>query len=163
MVLSAMRGIGLMQGRWIDREKMLEPWTLGLADMLSASALKTDVMKKAIAHTKGGRLCRVFEDYDILLTPVLAPAAFDGEQGSFKSFDALYDNVLDYVPYTPQYNVAGNPAISLPLYTSAKGLPIGSQFAARFGGEETLLHLAYELESATWADRWRDFRARYRA
>ena len=44
--------------------------------------------------------------------------------------------------------MADNPAIILPLYTSAKGLPIGSQFAVRFGGEETLLHLAYELKKA---------------
>ena len=40
-----------------------------------------------------------------------------------------------------------NPAISLFLYTSAKGLTIASHFAARFGGEETLLNLAYELEN----------------
>ena len=38
--------------------------------------------------------------------------------------------------------MADNPAISLPLYTSAKGLTIASHFAARFGGEETLLNLA---------------------
>ena len=44
--------------------------------------------------------------------------------------------------------MAGNPAITLPLYTNAKGLPIGGQFAALFAGEENLLHLAYELEKA---------------
>ena len=95
-----------------------------------------DVLKKAIAHTKkvAAAYAGFFEDYDVLLTPVLRrPPLLIGEQGSFKSFDALYENVLDYVPYTPQYNVAGNPAISLPLYTSSKGLPIGSQFATRFG------------------------------
>ena len=48
----------------------------------------------------------------------------------------------------------------LPLYTSAKGLPIGSQFAARVGGEATLLHLAYELENALpWAGRWPEISA----
>ena len=36
--------------------------------------------------------------------------------------------------------MADNPALSLPLYTSAKGLTIASHFAARFGGEETLLN-----------------------
>ncbi|MED5323955.1 MAG: hypothetical protein VYB91_04005 [Pseudomonadota bacterium] len=43
--------------------------------------------------------------------------------------------------------MADNPAISLPLYTSAKGLTIASHFAALFDGEETLLNLAYELEN----------------
>ena len=44
--------------------------------------------------------------------------------------------------------VAGNLAITLPISTNAKGLPIGSLFAACFGGEENLLHLAHELEKA---------------
>ncbi|MEC8545410.1 MAG: hypothetical protein VXY43_00960 [Pseudomonadota bacterium] len=43
--------------------------------------------------------------------------------------------------------MADNPAISLPLYTSAKGLTIASHFAALFDGEDTLLNLAYELEN----------------
>jgi amidase len=153
------RLIGLMQGRWIDREKMLEPWTLGLADMFERRRDKDpDVMQKAIAYTNEvvATYVAFFEDYDVMLTPVLRRTPLlIGEQGSAKSFEALYDDVLDYVPYTPQYNVSGCPAISLPLYTSTKGLPIGSQFATRVGGEATLLHLAYELESALpWAGRW---------
>ena len=55
---------------------------------------------------------------------------------------------------------ADNPAISLSLYTSAKGLTITSHFAARFGGEETLLNLAYELEKARPStDRWPEMSA----
>ena len=57
--------------------------------------------------------------------------------------------------------MADNPAISLPLYTSAKGLTIASHFAARFGGEETLLNLAYEFEKArSSTDRWPEMSAR---
>lgn len=158
------RLIGLMQGRWIDRENMLEPWTLGLADMFERRRDKDpDVMQKAIAHTNEvvATYAAFFEDYDVMLTPVLRRTPLlIGEQGSAKSFEALYDDVLDYVPYTPQYNVSGSPAISLPLYSSAKGLPIGSQFATRVGGEATLLHLAYELENALpWAGRWPEISA----
>ena len=158
------RLIGLMQGRWIDREKMLEPWTLGLADMFERRRDKDpDVMQKAIAYTNEvvATYAAFFEDYDVMLTPVLRRTPLlIGEQGSAKSFEALYDDVLDYVPYTPQYNVSGSPAISLPLYTSAKGLPVGSQFATRVGGEATLLHLAYELENALpWAGRWPEISA----
>ena len=158
------RLIGLMQGRWIDRENMLEPWTLGLADMFERRRDKDpDVMQKAIAYTNEvvATYVAFFEDYDVMLTPVLRRTPLlIGEQGSAKSFEALYDDVLDYVPYTPQYNVSGSPAISLPLYTSTKGLPIGSQFATRVGGEATLLHLAYELENALpWAGRWPEISA----
>ena len=57
--------------------------------------------------------------------------------------------------------MADNPAISLPLYTSAKGLTIASHFAARFGGAETLINLAYELGKArSSTDRWPEMSAR---
>ena len=56
--------------------------------------------------------------------------------------------------------MADNPAISLPLRTSAKGLTIASQFATRFRGEETLLNLAYELEKTRPStDRWPEMSA----
>ena len=56
---------------------------------------------------------------------------------------------------------ADNPAISPPLYTSAKGLTIASQFAARFNSEEALLNLPYELEKLrSSTDRWPEMSAR---
>jgi amidase len=59
------------------------------------------------------------------------------------------------VAYTAIHNVAGTPAMSVPLGASVSGLPIGVQFAARRGDEATLLALAYELEAAApWAERW---------
>ena len=56
--------------------------------------------------------------------------------------------------------MADSPAISLHLYTSFKGLTIASHFAARFGGKETLLNLAYELEKERPStDRWLEMSA----
>jgi amidase len=46
------------------------------------------------------------------------------------------------------FNTTGQPAVSLPLYWNAAGLPIGLQFAGRFGDEATLLQLAAQLEQA---------------
>jgi amidase len=44
--------------------------------------------------------------------------------------------------------------VSLPLYWNDTGLPIGVQFAGRFGDEETLISLSAQLEAARpWSDR----------
>jgi amidase len=58
------------------------------------------------------------------------------------------------VPFTPVWNVTGQPAISLPLSQSQGGLPIGVQFIGAPASEEMLISLAAELEQARpWADR----------
>ena len=44
--------------------------------------------------------------------------------------------------------------MSVPLAWSAEGLPLGLQFAARFGDEATLFRLAAQLEQAKpWSAR----------
>jgi amidase len=87
--------------------------------------------------------------YDVVLTPTLAhetPALgwLDPAQG----FDTVMGRLLEWVAYTPLQNATGAPAISLPLATTAAGLPQGMMLAAGRGGEAMLLELAYELEEA---------------
>ena len=158
------RLIGLMQGRWVSADNMLEKFTHGLAELYEGRLAKDDkILEKAVAYCKKveADYDAFFENYDVILSPVLfKPPLMIGEQSSDKGFEELYNSVLDYVTYTAQYNASGHPALSLPLYTSRDGMPIGSQFAAAKGAEATLLHLAYELEAARpWADRWPDFSA----
>lgn len=153
------RLIGLTQMRWVNADDMLEPFTHGLAKLFKERLAKNDrVLEDAAAYANSvaDAYDAFFENYDVILTPVLRrPPLLVGEQSSDKSFEALYDSIIDYVTYTAQYNAAGNPAISLPLFTAPDGLPIGSQFAAKTGADATLLHLAYELEEAApWVGRW---------
>lgn len=62
--------------------------------------------------------------------------------------------IFSFAPFTPLFNVTGQPAISLPLCMSALGLPIGLQLVARYGQEATLFRLAAALEVALpWAGR----------
>ena len=66
----------------------------------------------------------------------------------------LLKKPLTFIPYTPLFNVTGQPAMSLPLHWNAAGLPIGMQFVARMGDEATLFRLAGQLEQARpWFDR----------
>ena len=97
-----------------------------------------------------------FEGIDVLLTPTLAepPAplgTFDSPPG--EPLTGLFRAAI-YTPFTPPFNVTGQPGISLPLHWNEDGLPIGVQFVGRFGDEETLLSLAGQLEQAApWASR----------
>lgn len=63
-------------------------------------------------------------------------------------------NALALTPNTQVANQTGVPAMSVPLYWSATGLPIGVQLTAPFGDEATLFQLAAQLEAVRpWADR----------
>ena len=101
-------------------------------------------------------ICGFFEDYDVLLTPVLAEPPVD-----LGTFDApadtpmsAWDRVGRFATYTPLFNATGQPAMSVPLHWSGDGLPIGSHFVGRFGDEATLFRLAAQLEKARpWANR----------
>jgi amidase len=59
-----------------------------------------------------------------------------------------------FSPFTPAWNVAGLPAISLPIHESPEGLPIGTQIVAAYGREDLLVQVASQLETVRpWAGR----------
>ncbi len=75
-------------------------------------------------------IAEYFEGIDVLLTPTLGepPAplgTFDSPPG--EPLAGLF-RAAAYVPFTPPFNVTGQPGISLPLHWSDAGLPIGVQF-----------------------------------
>lgn len=88
--------------------------------------------------------------YDALLMPTLAVPPV--RVGAFvpdpeRPGQWLHD-ILNFVAFTYVYNLTGQPAMSLPLHMSTDGLPIGVQFAGRFGDEATLFRLAAQIETA---------------
>jgi amidase len=94
--------------------------------------------------------------YDAWLTPTLGlPPPLLGHFDAARLGGAVVlERFIEFLPFTPLTNMTGQPAISLPLYWNAEGLPIGTQFAGRFGDETTLFQLAAQLEQARpWAGR----------
>lgn len=137
-------------------EDAIEPWTLGLgvrAERLPMSALERAY--RQIAQLPA-QLKDFFSRFDVVLSAVTsAPPPLLGTYAPTVSAEQLMSTMFEWVAYTPLQNMAGTPAISLPLFQSSDGLPIGSMFAADRAQEDVLLALAFELEAALpWAERW---------
>jgi Asp-tRNA(Asn)/Glu-tRNA(Gln) amidotransferase A subunit family amidase len=107
-------------------------------------------------HRVGRTVARFMERFDVILTPTMCQPPYPlGVLDMSSTDDSAYlAAVLASVGFTSLFNSAGNPAASLPLAMSNSGLPIGVQFAARFGDEATLFRLASQLEGAApWSAR----------
>lgn len=78
--------------------------------------------------------------YDLLLSPTTPHAAF--ELG--KKYDDPTVMYLEDI-FTVQANLGGNPAVSLPLGHTQKGLPFGLQFTGARGGDSDLLAFSASL------------------
>jgi amidase len=92
--------------------------------------------------------------HDLLLTPTLGapppPLGWFTEAGP-KEEGA---RIAGFIPYTAQFNLTGQPAVSLPLHWTPGGLPVGVQLAAAYGREDILVRVASQLEQAApWSER----------
>ncbi|MCW2289264.1 amidase [Leucobacter luti] len=85
---------------------------------------------------------------DVVLTPGLA--MLPPRIGAFTSLtpDEDYQLQCEWAPYTSMVNVAGLPAIVVPILTTPAGQSFGVQLIGRYGAEETLLQLAAQLTAA---------------
>jgi amidase len=123
------------------------------------------------------RAMKLFERYDVLLTPTLGGPPLRHGQLKAQGMEAWAQELLakapvgirlaqdqitntalgrvfQFIPFTPLANITGQPSMSVPLYWNADDLPIGTMFTARSGHEGTLFHLAGQLERARpWCDR----------
>lgn len=155
----------------------LEPatWALGLLGRTMPAADFTAAIR--LLQRTGRSVAPFFARYDVLLTPtVSAPPVRTGalqptprerrllrllggmRSGTLLRWAGVLEQtaakVFEWIPWTPVINATGQPAMSLPLYWNADGLPIGVHLIARFGDEATLFRLAAQLERARpWFDR----------
>jgi amidase len=113
-------------------------------------------------------MAEAFRHFDVLLLPTTADlpprtGQIDGRTAAF-DLDRWNRDSYGYAPYTEIFNVAGQPAISLPLAMSSGGLPIGVQLAAPLGEDARLLELAAWFErEQPWEQRLSDLRRRFLA
>lgn len=83
---------------------------------------------------------KIFEDVDLILSPVAPTVA-----PKFGELATPMDMYLSDI-YTISVNLAGLPALSLPIMKNAEGLPVGLQLIAKAYDEQTLFDGSLSLE-----------------
>jgi amidase len=151
----SIEGNGLVTGRKPTPDQF-EELTWALAEQGRTVTGSAYLLAVAVLQLFARQIARFFVNYDVWITPTLAEpplplGSFDPQPG-----DPLYGvrRASAFVPFTPLCNVTGQPAMSVPLFFNAEGLPVGTHFVGRFGEEATLFRLAAQLEAARpWASR----------
>ncbi len=152
---AAVDGMALVTGR-APTPELLEPLTWALAEQGRQISSSSYLLAQSALQAVARQIARFMLRYEVWLTPTLAEPPLP--LGSFEPAPANplagFDRAVQFVPFTPLANLSGQPAMSVPLYWSGDGLPVGVHFFGRFGDEATLFRLAAQLEAARpWKDK----------
>lgn len=147
-----------MRGHPVQRDE-LEPFTWAIADELARRGPGALGGARAVFAAATEAYLAATRPFDAVLTPTLATLPWrTGHLSPVLPREELLRRTARSVGYTPIHNIAGCPAMSVPLHWTDGGGPIGAHFAAAPGADALLLGLAYQLEEARpWRDRWAPF------
>jgi amidase len=119
---------------------------MAAAGKLISERRRDSVRAKRAATT--ARILSLWDDVDVLLTPGLATTAIKAEGGYGRPAPIAFDRAARFTPFTPLFNLTGQPAITIPAGFGADGLPLSVQLVGRPGAEDTLYSLAGQIEAA---------------
>jgi len=149
---------------------------VGYGNLLDTSPdLLTDVVREGMEHARTltavdhhetmafiaktrNYFQRLFERYDLILSPTLATTAFKVDDGPPHEIGGrLMDSDRAYwtwSPFTYSVNITGHPAATVPCGFDQNGMPIGLHLIGGFGDEETVLAASAAFEAGSpWADK----------
>ena len=135
-------------------EDDIEPRNAFYRQVGAATDAVTYLQSRVWIGTWARRMASWWTGHDLLLTPTVG--APPPELGWFTAEGPLAEGgrVVSFIPYTAQFNMTGQPAVSLPLHWTPDGLPVGIQLVAAYGREDLLIRVASQLEQASpWAQR----------
>jgi amidase len=138
----------------VERPQRLERRTRALA---RPGTLVSDRMVERLLAAEGALVARIgaiFDDYDLVLAPVMSEPAVPAGIMEGRGATATYLWQTGWVPFTVLWNITGQPAASLPVGQSREGLPLAVQLVGRPHDERTVLSVAAQLEAERpWTDR----------
>jgi amidase len=125
--------------------------------------LKTSALELERAFAFFNQICwkmgDFFAGYDAMVTPTLATVPvklgyYNANDSTLDAFGWFNRRMTGFGLFTTPFNVTGQPALSLPLYQSQTGLPIGIQLIGHYADEALLFSLGGQLEQALpWTGR----------
>ena len=137
----------------------IEPMTLRMYEAGRHATASERLGISAFMSQTARQLGAFFEDYDLLLTPVMTAdtpslgSPFNLVQEG-QTLDDWFANAFTLIPITPLNNFTGTPAVSLPLCEDSTGMPLGAHIMAPMGREDRLFNISGQLEKiAPWAGR----------
>ena len=150
---ASMRAYETALGRPIADDE-IEPRNAAYRAIGRSLEVVTYLQSRAWLGTWARKMAGWWTEHDLLVTPTVG--APPPELGWFTAGGAESEGprVVSFIPYTAQFNMTGQPAISLPLHWTSSGLPVGVQLVAAYGREDLLVRVAAQLEQAApWAGR----------
>ena len=144
-------------GRKIPEDE-LEPVTWGRYQAAKGQTCADYLVAIEKAQRFTRKIARWYHDggYDLLLSPTMRipPTKLGALQWTPKNPEKWIALVQSFGTFTRIQNLTGQPAMSVPLFWNEDNIPIGTQFAGRFGDEATLFRLASQIELARpWTDK----------
>ena len=143
-------------GHSIDPDE-LEPLTRQMQEVANGVSATDYLESLSWLRALSREIVALWSDIDVLVTPTLAAPPIEIgalQPGPDEPAIQMLLNSAGWVPFTPVWNVTGQPAVSVPLVQSPDGLPIGVQLVGAPAAEELLLSLAAQVETARpWAGR----------
>jgi amidase len=125
---------------------LLEPLTRWLVERGRAIPARDLVTALSTLTTFERSIIRQFESYDAVLTPAMALTPRPIGWYSADDPELNFAQQVQYTPFTSFANVTGLPAMTLPVYQTDDGIPMGVQLVGKPGGEATLLAIGAQLE-----------------
>ncbi len=99
-------------------------------------------------------LWRLFEDYDLLITPTMPLEAF-AAAGPIP--EQIEGQPCDMIAFTAPFNFGGQPAATVRAGFTDSGLPVGLQIVGPPHRDDLVLQASYAYErERPWSDRWPD-------
>ena len=99
------------------------------------------------------RVFKLFDDHDVLVTPMTAQPPVEVMRWEGMGATRTSNGMGRVYPFSPQWNVLGNPAAAVPALLDQEGLPIAIQLVGRPNDEHTIVALAAQIEAERpWSD-----------